>query len=485
MTARQVETRHRWAGVVATLAFMVTMGCSGEPALHPDVTQCMEDEACVVLKSIESRVTDEGIELEPAEFDDPSRYTAVSLPADGTSAVRMGHSPTPGYLIIRDVPPGPYYLQVDGYYELHDERFVDWSNYSLMRNDTEVVKQETILELDLHDLEPWESGDQLHLVIPGLRRSYALPVFPEEGSEGLVASLDYAELQIVLGLAPLRIDGNRGDRVLITQSSNGLAKRVLRVPPFVLTEGETFRITGSLEPMEIMRKAVDCRVSELESMLQGLVPGEAGFMDNYLFLYTAPPELAGRSDTSMFLASPSLANDEAIILEYTNPMSPDWVEWVECYVKLESSYIPGMFASIRFRQSLDQAVATPAGPVVGPVGNIRLNGQDASSPLSGVSLTPEISWDAPALGEATAYQVALLEERAAFPELLAWFWLEGAEGTSPPTQMILPPNIVSPGRQYTLSITAIARPNDAAPPSRAALAQPEGTALRMTSGWIP
>jgi hypothetical protein len=485
MTARQVETRHRWAGVVATLAIIVTMGCSGEPAMHPDVTRCMEDEACVVLKSIDSRVTDQGIELEPTEFDDPSRYTAVSVQADGTSVVRVGQSPTPGYLIIRDVPPGPYYLQVDGYYQLHDERFVDWSNYSLTRADTKVVKQRTILELDLRGLEPWETGDHLHLEIPSLRHIYVLPVFPDEGSEGLVASLDYAELEVLFGLAPLQIDGNRGDRVLITQRSNSLPKRVLRVPPFVLSEGEAFRITGSLEPIESIRRTIDCRLPELESMLQGLVPGEAPFTDKYLFLYTAPPELAGRPDGSIALLSGSLIDHEVTTLEYANPMSPNWVDWLECYVKLKSNDFPGLYASIRFRQSLDQAVATPAGPVVGPVGNIRLNGQDASTPLSGVSLTPTISWDAPALGDATAYQVVVLEMRDAFPELLAWFWLEGPQGTSPPTQMILPPDILSPTRSYVLSITAIARPNDTEPPSRAALARPEGTALRMTGAWTP
>jgi hypothetical protein len=481
MNTRQANTRRALAGAATTLALTMAPGCSDEPALPAAVTQCMEDEACVVLKSIRSRITEEGIELEPTEFDEPSRYTAVSLQADGTAIVRTGESPTPGYLIIRDVPPGPYYLQVDGYYELQEQRFVDWSAYSVTRTDTEVVERKTMLELDLRGLEPWELDDTLRLWVPSLDRDYPLPVSPEQGSESLVVSLDYAELRDLRGSAPLRIDGDRGDRVLIRQFSQGL-KRVLRVPPFVQTEGETFRITGELEPVEGVQKTVDCGFSELASTLAGTVPGGTIETNAYPHLYAAPPELAGRYSGAT-LAIPAPMGDMAAF-EYVNLMSPAWIEWVECSVTVRGTQLLP-YSAATVRQLLDRAVAAPAAPVVGPVGTIRLDGQDASLPLAGVSLTPVISWDSPSLGEATAYQVSVYEELSTAPNPVARFWLQGLEGEPPPTQMLLPPDILRTGSSYALLITAVSRPNDAASPPTSALAQPEGTALRVTAEWTP
>lgn len=481
MSTTQASTRRTLAGAAATLALTMALGCSAEPTLPAAVTQCMEDDACVLLKFIQSRITEDGIELEPAEFADPSQYTAVSLQADGTAIVRTGESPTPGYVIIRDVPPGPYYLQVDGYYELHDQRFVDWSGYSVVRADTEVVEQSTTLELDLRGLEPWEPNDTLRLWVPSLDRDYALPVSPEQGSESLVASLDYAALVDVLGAAPLRIDGERGDWVIIRQYSNGL-KRALRVPPFVQTEGKTFRITGTLEPVERLQKTVDCRFSELVSMLEEGAPEEPLDTGRYPRLYAAPPELAG-SYTGATLAIPAPMGD-VVTLEYGNLLSSAWVEWIECLVVVPTDGL-SLRRAARFTQLLDQAVAAPAGPVVGPVGTIRLDGQDASAPLSGVSLTPEISWDAPSLGKATAYQVSVYETPSTNPTRVARFWLEGSEGKPPSTQMILPPNILRTGTSYALLITAVSRPADAGPPSSSALAQPEGSAQRTTAEWTP
>lgn len=39
--------------------------------------------------------------------------------------------------------------------------------------------------------------------------------------------------------------------------------------------------------------------------------------------------------------------------------------------------------------------------------NIRIGGLDASQPLTGVGATPTVSWDAPAVGTPTAYQVQI------------------------------------------------------------------------------
>jgi len=48
-------------------------------------------------------------------------------------------------------------------------------------------------------------------------------------------------------------------------------------------------------------------------------------------------------------------------------------------------------------------------PLVGPVGNFKLNGQPALTALTGVGATPTLSWDAPSLGTAAYYTVWLVD----------------------------------------------------------------------------
>jgi hypothetical protein len=116
--------------------------------------------------------------------------------------------------------------------------------------------------------------------------------------------------------------------------------------------------------------------------------------------------------------------------------------------------VPGMSQPFQTGGVLDQvataqsAAPGPIVPVLGPVQDPRVNGQSALAPLTGVSTTPTLSWQPPAIGAPTGYVV----------------WVNGIEGMmqtivtflyTTDTSVTLPPCVLVEGSAYFFTITAV------------------------------
>lgn len=104
---------------------------------------------------------------------------------------------------------------------------------------------------------------------------------------------------------------------------------------------------------------------------------------------------------------------------------------------------------------------------------MRINGQDATQPLTAVGSTPTISWSAPAVGTAAEYQVSFHRTNDGY-----------TSGTDQPsmftteTQVHVPPGELWPGETYSVTVSALASDSrDAAHPLLKTLPEYRGDVL--------
>jgi len=97
-------------------------------------------------------------------------------------------------------------------------------------------------------------------------------------------------------------------------------------------------------------------------------------------------------------------------------------------------------------------------PTIGPVGAVRANGEPIDGDVAGVAADAELSFEPPALGEATGYLVQVIEAVTAPPEpygpgwyIAAQLWLPGDV-----TRVRMPHGLLRPGSTYVLLVRALA-----------------------------
>ncbi len=91
-------------------------------------------------------------------------------------------------------------------------------------------------------------------------------------------------------------------------------------------------------------------------------------------------------------------------------------------------------------------------PLISPVRDVRIAGKDLRSPQTGVGLSPTVQWDAPSIGRATQYFIALKILAASST---------GTSGTTVATfvtkdrTLQIPSTYLASGATYILSMTAL------------------------------
>jgi hypothetical protein len=145
-------------------------------------------------------------------------------------------------------------------------------------------------------------------------------------------------------------------------------------------------------------------------------------------------------------------------LAYANPFPSTWAELLEVSTKYHVSYIaPGATAAFdAYPRVSQQVVLSSAGstvsPMLSPVQAVKIAGRAATTQLSGVGLTPTISWSAPSLGTPQAYAVYVYKlansNGASQVSTAAVFYTKG-------TNVMVPPSLLASGTTYYVSIWAL------------------------------
>jgi hypothetical protein len=112
---------------------------------------------------------------------------------------------------------------------------------------------------------------------------------------------------------------------------------------------------------------------------------------------------------------------------------------------------------------------------------MKIGGQDLFVSHTGVGLTPTISWDAPSIGTPTSYFVAVFRVDANGADTKTTVV---ADLVTTGTQIQIPPNVLTDGSTFVLTISAVA---NAKATSKTPLESeiPDASAIAVTATFKP
>lgn len=123
-------------------------------------------------------------------------------------------------------------------------------------------------------------------------------------------------------------------------------------------------------------------------------------------------------------------------------------------------------------------------PVIGPVRTVAIAGMDLGTAQSrtGVGVTPKVTWDAPAIGTATGYNVEITAVTAMGT---ATQLKPVANFVTKSTSLQIPDRIITAGASYILVITAYADAGTDFTSTPYSLGLPDAAATFVTAQFSP
>ncbi|WP_164011957.1 fibronectin type III domain-containing protein [Pyxidicoccus trucidator] len=449
--------------------------CGAQTVLGRSSTYFVQDDGSVV-----SRPTDLSVTL----------IIAWVPTAEGSYTEHYGQGLRDGTFVIHDVESTPYLLQFGSTYYWTHGRTPDLSSPLPGRADLEPEPDDTLFNLNLDGLNPWDSEDDLQVSAFGAGLSYfarecaSPPLEPVVGSTVFTGSTGYDASLFNCGNRVGRIDLARGDTVHVAQLTTrpstvgGLdvvreARRGFQISSgspggSVVSGGGAVTLTGTLAPQPTSSRTVQINASEFEALLLAAHP-RATLRNTHDMSVGALPQFmrfgtyAGWFDLargSLFTPGQPLVTQE---LEVSDPFPASWTRFASNVAAGSMSYsvplagggnsVPASFRFTVYTHGPFQDGSALLSPQVGPPRNLRLNGQDATvDGLQGLGESPLVTWDAPVLGVPTSYMVRLYRLSVSGTNGTLRSLMRSFITTDP--QLRLPPGLLIPGRHYHLQVQA-------------------------------
>jgi hypothetical protein len=457
----------------------------------------------IVVTSRNIFVTDSGEVEVPFDLSDIDA-AALVLEGDGgdpaTFKVYAPTFPAVGTLEIAGVPQGTFYLRLNRAggipaYLVTSERSIDVGSANHGRSDATHAAAGTTLVLNASGLNPWQGSDDISLYSYNL--GTALYALHEAASAGAPAAgnttlsgltVDYT----ARATPPRLIDGTKGDRAIAVQrvtrtlaasDTYTAAAKVFELPVFSLTDGQSSTVSGAFTDVpQTSSISLDWKLPEFAS-LRAAHPSATGGTAYFSLKVTRAPQY-GPFDSQPLVVEyiSSATTSVAASFNYGNPFGAGYStvaaaeqHFVKTYALPSASPISML---VRVLSMVPASSSVTMRPLVGPIGNLRINGQDAQANLSGVGRNPTLSWTAPGVGTAHFYGVRfvrLFNDAGTTRQTTTGFVLTMS------TSFVIPPNLLLTGNSYVIEITAHHIPgiNTATRPYR--LAYPYGHATFMSA----
>jgi len=421
----------------------------------------------------------------------------VTVNADGTYALPTVPIGTEYYLSMGNVPLGggpPFIIDTSA-------PILDLGTDLLGRPTVAIASTDpTTLVFDGTGLSPWQPHDYLEvfsinagLVFP---INFVLPFdddsysggptdpgalnFPSPGATSLAsASLDYFQDCMDQGCSstgpvPL-VDARAGDSTsvtqLATQSAGGFEYQALaskfELSGVTMADGATTTLSGVFAPVsQDATLTLNWRLSQFYAAMIAAQPATS-HQQQALNLEAA---VGGVQGPDLIESTPavSAADTGPVTLSYGDPFPAEWTRWLyvaDSYAVCGYSIGGATEKCLGHGQWQIADLATfPGGdivPIIGPPSAPMVNGQDASVPsggavpvVTGVGLTPTISWTAPSIGTPSLFGINIVQ----------LFVHNGATKSRPvaflrmaSTGVRVPPGIFQAGQSYVLGIRAVTR----------------------------
>jgi hypothetical protein len=428
---------------------------------------------------IDTHLTEAGESQRPIA---PSTVTLSALVADG-----QGFTSHPGTLgedgtfTVPGVPAGEYTLEIASpgsapTFLVTTERALDLGAVRSGRFDAAAPTQPTVVTITASGLTPWQDADTLEVFSLGAGTwdGFGLLAFTGLLTAG-TTSLAGFDVDSARWRTPALIEGSKGDRAVITHlttrnTAGFLYKSIgeaLTPPSFTQVDGQETALLGNFEatPQEHVALAVKRAALDqvaMEGNPKGMVTGHE------IYFHAEPggaSRATGSSTPTLLVGTDSDSADGTLELDYGSPFPAGWATVASVGVTYTAFYtLPGASIPINVNgfagvvAPIDDLAKGPVSPRLGAPQHLRIGGQDGFSAVTGVGLTPEIQWSAPALGAPDAYAISVRRLEADQPAQRV------ARIVTTRTSVVIPPGILSAGVSYVLVVTAKtgydpARPN--------------------------
>lgn len=166
------------------------------------------------------------------------------------------------------------------------------------------------------------------------------------------------------------------------------------------------------------------------------------------------------------LASQAFSTDQDLgEVWFGNPYPSTWTPFLDYYdfvihnIQLPNlnTLFPHVLANRVVSAQLPTATS-PLQPLVGPPLNPQIDGKDLFQDQTISGTNPVLSWQAPAVGTASAYRIVVYELTNSLQQPLDYKFAFYVSGTS----VQLPPGVLSSGKTYTFLIESVYRETDVA-----------------------
>ena len=368
------------------------------------------------------------------------------------------------------VPAGPYYVELTSgsfkHYALSSSDTLELGGTQTGRIDGAYPTAATSLQLNLSGLAAWGANDWLSLCSTnvGLAADDVSGLAPGALAAGATSgslTIDYQALG-----QPL-ISSARGDTLVVTQNAllgspvpHYATVAAGTVTGLTQTSGQPSSAVVAMSPLTPVSQTLDVRTTLFESYRTEVHP-QAVASRTQVLIVGVPGLTAARGvvgATSMLLYAPIAAGgtDLNAAFVYGNPFPSS----VPLALEVRAVFSVSMQAAgatpgaVYGQVGFDLPLSTLSGPLVpriSPPRNVQVNGMSATVPVSGVGMSPVITWQAPTLGTADRYvvQIYRLENQGGMTR----FAPVGGVRTKG-TRVVLPPGLLTAGAGHALVISA-------------------------------
>jgi hypothetical protein len=479
------------------------LGCGPKKEEKPPV-----EDTSVRVRSVRYHHTASGVEERPEDFS--ANPMELFLLENESFNAHPGEQTSPGEYAFADVPDGTYYLKWGSSYVVTSARRVDRSSHQLGRPDAQEISASTSstqARLDINGLEPWAEDEERiwgslqfvsgELDVVGLIRASEIIQPGRTSARGELVT--YANITSAL---PYRFEQARGDRAWVNQlvprvagtladgSSlrYGTLARSLHLTPFSFDGSQPLPVSGTFQELPLKQLSPSWALSSFAPHAADAHP--AATLGGARFSLCAAAhgvEDAGWVGWSGELLSFELpmgyATDVSDTLAYGNPFPSTWgeVAWFSVPFLVQYS-VPGATRPLTLRARLEvyervsSLAAGPLHPLILPPRGLKLDGEDAFSARPLALGSHVISWQPPASGQVSAYQLMLRryavvgDSDARLVDSVS-FTLGGSS-----TSVRLPPDVLKPASHYVFQLTAISSPGFSAENTSTRILLPTGQA---------
>ncbi len=485
-----------------SLGALLLAACDGEeppvrggrqqPEPEPEPEPEPVGRSIVGLRGVEWRSLGGGVEKVPDDLD--AAVVQAHCPDGEGWTIVPGHGEPDGSFVIAGAPEGHCWVRIDRWgggeeppqneYLWTDAATIDLASARAMRRETRVAPEATVLRIEADGFEPWVPGDHVvGAVVPNVgffqynSQSFEGSVegLPDEGgTEATALTYDLGALSGFL------LDGDAGDRLSFTQwavreNAEGIAYaapfRGFESEPVTIEGGETVDVRGTLEELPTTSYRVHWAIPAFDGLAAAMheraTPIARGFALQASHGTTADEWLEDTLPTEAFgLIDPSVFDTDALVdlgeFEIGVPYGEELLfDWYESFFVTTLPWPNGIETEVfltagRFSDEFPTA-DEPARPLVGPVRSIRVAGLDTTEIQPGVGLAPLVSWEPPALGSPTSYEIHVIEPGPGDMPI-GGFWRTIARLVVPAdvTEIRLPADVLREGGHYALLVRAVA-----------------------------